>query len=117
RGGGGGGVAGLEASPYLDESAPGCLVARGYAPQPGFDGLHRLTGRLAIGATDDELLAGPARAKLRTELRRAARHGAVADADDSAGPALLARLSGRPAAWGRAVAALVARGAGTVVVG
>jgi hypothetical protein len=110
-------IAWLEVSPYMDEIAAASLHSRGYRPQQGFAGLHRHTGRLAIGACDEELLAGPQRAKLRTEIRRARRHGAVVCVDDPGAPALLARFAGRPAAWARAVADLVARGICTVVVG
>lgn len=111
------GIAWLQVSPYLDHSATGALHACGYTPEPGFAGLHRQTGRLAIGTIEQDLLAGPARAKLRTELRRAVRHGAAARADDPVGPMLLARFAGRPESWGRAVAGLVATGACVVVVG
>lgn len=107
----------LEVSPYLDAAAARALLDRGYTPEPGFGGLHRHTGRLAIGASEAELLAGPARAKLRTELRRAERHGATAHTDDPSAPSLLARLAGRSPAWARAVADLVARGAATVAIG
>jgi hypothetical protein len=110
-------VAWLQISPYLDDGATPSLRALGYQAEPGFAGLHRHTGRLAIGRSEDELLAGPARAKLRTEIRRALRHGARARTDDPVGPMLLARLAGRPASWGRAVAGLVATGTCAVVVG
>ena len=110
-------IAWLQISPYLDEPASRYLRTRGYVAEPGFGGLHRQTGRLAVGATQDELLAGPARAKLRTELRRAVRHGAVATADDPTAPMLLAGLAGRPPAWARAVAGLIGCGVATVVVG
>lgn len=111
------GIAWLQISPYLDQGATAVLHACGYGSEPGFAGLHRHTGRLAIGTTEQDLLAGPARAKLRTEIRRAVRHGATASADDPAGPTLLARFAGRPGSWGRAVAGLVAAGACVVVVG
>jgi hypothetical protein len=110
-------VAWLQISPYLDDGATTYLRALGYQAEPGFAGLHRHTGRLAIGRSEDDLLAGPARAKLRTEIRRALRHGASTRTDDPVGPMLLARLAGRPASWGRAVAGLVATGTCAVVVG
>jgi hypothetical protein len=110
-------IAWLEVSPYLDDDASRVLRALGYRAEPGFAGLHRHTGRLAIGDSDAELLAGSARAKLRTEIRRAQRHGAIASDDDPGGPQLLARLARRPASWARAIAELVARDACTVVIG
>lgn len=109
-------VAWLEISPYLDERVSAQLRDRGYRVEGGFAGLHRLTGRLAVGHSDDELLSGSARAKLRTEVRRAIRHGAVTDDSVADGPALLARLAGRPATWARAVAELTRGGNCTVVV-
>jgi hypothetical protein len=111
------GVLWLQVSPYLDEPAGSWLTARGYRPEPGFGGLHRQTGRLAVEASEEALLAGHARAKLRTEVRRAVRHGALTVSDDPDGPRLLARLAGRPASWARAVAELVDRGSSAIVVG
>jgi lysylphosphatidylglycerol synthetase-like protein (DUF2156 family) len=111
------GVMWLQISPYLEEPAGHWLASRGYRPEPGFAGLHRQTARLAIGDSDQQLLAGPARAKLRTEARRAARHGAVARAGDPDGPALLARLATKPRSWAHAVERLVEHGVATVVVG
>jgi hypothetical protein len=71
----------------------GCLVAAGFRNVQKPSGSHAATLRVEIGGlSDEEILAGSDRKKLRQELRIAARAGAKARLGDARDVAILAAL-------------------------
>jgi lipid II:glycine glycyltransferase (peptidoglycan interpeptide bridge formation enzyme) len=114
------GVARVQVMPYFAdadaERAEAALAAAGLRDVQELDGAHAATLRLAIaGKTDDAILEGKDRKKLRYELKHAAKIGATVRRGEPKDMGELARLyealmgsqgkSGKPAAWFDAAAA------------
>jgi lipid II:glycine glycyltransferase (peptidoglycan interpeptide bridge formation enzyme) len=91
------GIVRLSVMPYWSGSDAGdverALAKARFRSVQAHDGAHACTVRLSLGGRDDdEILAGPERRALRSELKQARRHGLVARRVGPEGVGTLARL-------------------------